>query len=58
MSVGVSVLTTTCNHEPFIAQNIIGVLAQQTDFAIEQIIGEDCSTDGTRGRRIFLAAAP
>jgi len=48
MSVRVSVLTTTYNHEPFIAQNIIGVLAQQTDFAIEQIIGEDCSTDGTR----------
>lgn len=48
MSVKVSVLTTTYNHEPFIAQNIIGVLAQQTDFDIEHIIGDDCSTDGTR----------
>ncbi|MCA9871445.1 MAG: glycosyltransferase [Caldilineae bacterium] len=48
MSVKVSVLTTTYNHERFIAQNIIGVLAQQTNFAVEHIIGEDCSTDGTR----------
>ena len=48
MSVKVSVLTTTYNHERFIAQNIIGVLAQQTDFVVEHIIGEDCSTDGTR----------
>lgn len=48
MNVKVSVLTTTYNHELFIAQNIIGVLAQQTDFDIEHIIGEDCSPDGTR----------
>lgn len=48
MSVKVSVLTTTYNHEQFIAQNIIGVLAQQTDFAVEHVIGDDCSTDGTR----------
>lgn len=48
MSVKVSVLTTTYNHRRFIAQAIIGVLAQRTDFAVEQIIGEDCSTDGTR----------
>ncbi|MEZ4771120.1 MAG: glycosyltransferase [Caldilineales bacterium] len=48
MSARVSVLTTTYNHERFIEQNIVGVLAQQTDFAVEHIIGEDCSTDGTR----------
>ena len=36
------------NQEQFIAQAIESVLAQQTDFNIELIIGEDNSTDGTR----------
>jgi glycosyltransferase involved in cell wall biosynthesis len=47
MSVKVSVLTTTYNHEPFIGENIESVLAQQTSFAFEQVIGEDGSTDRT-----------
>ena len=38
----------TYNHEHFIAQAIESVLIQKTDFPIELIIGEDCSTDGTR----------
>ncbi len=44
----VSVAMITYNHERFIAQAIESVLAQQTPFAIELVIGEDCSTDGTR----------
>ena len=43
----VSVAMITYNHEPYIAQAIEGVLAQKTDFPIELIIGEDCSTDYT-----------
>ncbi len=44
----VSVLMITYNHEPFIAQAIASVLMQQTSFPYELVIGEDCSTDGTR----------
>jgi len=44
----VSVKMLTYNHEPYIAQAIGGVLIQETDFPIELVIGEDCSTDGTR----------
>ena len=44
----VSVKMITYNHEPYIAQAIDGVLMQETDFPIELIIGEDCSTDRTR----------
>ncbi|HME41680.1 MAG TPA: glycosyltransferase [Syntrophorhabdales bacterium] len=44
----VSILMLTYNHAPFIAQAIEGVLQQQTNFPFQLIIGEDCSTDGTR----------
>lgn len=44
----VSVRTTTCNHAPFIRKCIEGILAQKTSFPFEYLIGEDCSTDGTR----------
>lgn len=44
----VSVKMCTYNHEPYIAQAIEGVLMQETDFPIELVIGEDCSTDRTR----------
>jgi glycosyltransferase involved in cell wall biosynthesis len=44
----VSVVMITYNHEPYIAQAIEGVVSQETDFPIELVIGEDCSTDRTR----------
>lgn len=44
----VSARMITYNHAPFIAQAIEGVLQQKTNFPFELVIGEDCSTDGTR----------
>lgn len=44
----VSVCMTTYNHEPYLREAIEGVLVQQTDFDVELVLGEDCSTDGTR----------
>lgn len=44
----VSVVLRTYDHAPFIAQAIESVLIQRTEFPFELVIGEDCSTDGTR----------
>ena len=44
----VSVHMITYNHVKLIAQAIVSVLMQETDFPVELVIGEDCSTDGTR----------
>jgi glycosyltransferase involved in cell wall biosynthesis len=43
-----SVCLVTYNQEFFIERAIESVIAQQTAFAFELVIGEDCSTDGTR----------
>ena len=44
----VSVRIVTYNHEKYICECIDSVLAQQTDFEFEIVIGEDCSHDRTR----------
>ena len=44
----VSVLVITYNHADYIRQALDSVLMQQTAFAYEVLISEDCSTDGTR----------
>ncbi len=38
---------TTYNHAPYIARAIESVLAQRTSFAVELLLGEDCSSDST-----------
>lgn len=43
----VSVCMTTYNHERYLTEAIESVLAQQTSFGVELVLGEDCSTDGT-----------
>lgn len=44
----VSVHMLAYNHGPYLADAIEGVIAQQTDFPMELVIGEDCSPDNTR----------
>lgn len=44
----VSVLTITYNHEKYIEECIKSVAAQECDFPVEHIIGDDASSDRTR----------
>jgi glycosyltransferase involved in cell wall biosynthesis len=44
----VSVSITAFNHAPFIRQALDSVLAQQTPFDVEILVGDDDSIDGTR----------
>lgn len=44
----VSVCVVTYNHEKYIRQCLQSIVDQETDFDFEVIVGEDCSTDGTR----------
>lgn len=43
----VSVCMTAYNQEAFIRQAIEGVLSQRTDFQLELVISDDCSSDAT-----------
>ena len=43
----VSAITLTYMHEDYIGRCIESILMQETDFAIELIVGTDCSPDGT-----------
>ncbi|WP_372403803.1 glycosyltransferase family 2 protein [Acinetobacter piscicola] len=44
----VSVCVVTYNQESYIAECLESLVTQQTNFKYEIIVGEDCSTDGTR----------
>jgi glycosyltransferase involved in cell wall biosynthesis len=44
----VSVCVVTYNQEKYIRQCLQSVVDQETNFDFEVIVGEDCSTDGTR----------
>jgi glycosyltransferase involved in cell wall biosynthesis len=44
----VSVHCITFNHAPYIKHALDSFLAQKTTFPIEVVVGEDCSSDGTR----------
>lgn len=43
----VSVITTAYNHEKYIRQTIESIVSQETDFAFELLINDDCSQDAT-----------
>lgn len=44
----VSVIMPTYNHEAYISRALESILNQDRDFDLEILIGDDCSTDGTR----------
>ena len=47
-NVKVTVILSTFNQAPYIAQAIDSVLMQKTNFAFEILVADDCSTDGTQ----------
>ncbi|MFC5520587.1 glycosyltransferase family 2 protein [Polaromonas jejuensis] len=44
----VSICVITYNQEKYIRQCLQSIVDQETDFDFEVIVGDDCSTDGTR----------
>ena len=48
----VSIFCLVYNHEAFIGQTLESFLMQKTNFTTQIVIGEDCSTDGSR--RVIL----
>lgn len=47
MSVSVSVVIVSYNQEKYISKAIESVLTQKTDFPVEILVGDDCSSDRT-----------
>jgi glycosyltransferase involved in cell wall biosynthesis len=43
----VSVIVITYNHAPYIERCLLSILEQKTNFDVEILVGEDCSTDNT-----------
>lgn len=43
----VSIYTMVFNHKAFLKQCLDGIIMQQTDFAFEALIHDDCSSDGS-----------
>ena len=48
MDYKLSVIFITYNHKDYVEKALRSVLAQETDFPFEVVVGEDCSTDGTQ----------
>ena len=48
MGVKVSIIVCTYNQEKTIARTLDSILSQKTKYTYEIVLGEDCSTDGTR----------
>lgn len=44
----ISVVVLTYNQEQTIGRTLDSIISQHTDYSYEVIVGEDCSTDGTR----------
>ncbi|MCR5356780.1 MAG: glycosyltransferase, partial [Lachnospiraceae bacterium] len=47
-NIKLSVIFITYNHEKYVEKALRSVCEQETDFAYEVVVGEDCSTDSTR----------
>ena len=48
MDYKLSVIFITYNHGKYVEKALNSVLAQETDFSFEVVVGDDCSTDGTQ----------
>lgn len=48
MEYKLSVIFITYNHGKYVEKALKSILAQETDFPFEVVVGDDCSTDSTR----------
>ena len=51
----VSVICAAYNHRPYLARCLDSIVGQETDFAVEVVVHDDASTDGTQ--EVVLAYA-